>query len=80
MTNFVTVATFTYPFEYAILRIVLDQKGIKYVFENEIMLSVFPFYSNAIGGISLKVHKNDIHIAEQILEDFSNKQSHLRIV
>ncbi len=80
MTNFVTVATFTYPFEYAILRIVLDQKGIKYVFENEIMLSVFPFYSNAIGGISLKVHKKDIHIAEQILEDFSNKQSHLRIV
>jgi len=80
MINFVTVAKFTYPFEYAILRIVLDQKGIKYVFENETMLSVFPFYSNAIGGISLKVHKNDVLITQQILEDFNGKQSHLRIV
>ncbi|QHI37533.1 hypothetical protein IMCC3317_29120 [Kordia antarctica] len=80
MINFVTVATFTYPYEYAILRIVLDQKGIQYVFENELMLSVFPFYSNALGGISLKVHKNDVDITKQILEDFNSKQSHLRIV
>ncbi|EDP96815.1 DUF2007 domain-containing protein [Kordia algicida OT-1] len=80
MTNFVTVATFTYPYEYAILRIVLDQRGIKYVFENELMLSVFPFYSNAIGGISLKVHKNDVDLTKQILIDFDTKQSHLRIV
>lgn len=80
MMNFVTVATFTYPYEYAILRIVLDQKGIKYVFENELMLSVFPFYSNAIGGISLKVHKNDVDLTKQILIDFDTKQSHLRIV
>ena len=80
MINFVTVATFTYPYEYAVLRIVLDHKGIKYVFENETMLSVFPFYSNALGGISLKVHKNDVAITKQILEDFNSKQSHLRIV
>jgi hypothetical protein len=78
--NFVTVATFTYHFEYAILRIVLDQKGIQYVFENETMLSVFPFYSNALGGISLKVHKNDVSLTQQILEDFNSKQSNLRIV
>ena len=80
MLNFVTVATFTYPYEYAVLRIVLDQKGIKYVFENEMMLSVFPFYSNAIGGISLKVHKNDVDLTKQVLNDFNSKQSHLRIV
>jgi hypothetical protein len=80
MINFVTVAIFTYPYEYAVLRIVLDQKGIQYVFENETMLSVFPFYSNALGGISLKVHKNDVDITKQILEDFNSKQSHLRIV
>lgn len=80
MNNFVTVATFTYPYEYAILRIVLDQKGIQYVFENELMLSVFPFYSNALGGICLKVHKNDVSLTQQILEDFNSKQSHLRIV
>ncbi|MCH2196737.1 DUF2007 domain-containing protein [Kordia sp.] len=80
MLNFVTVATFTYHFEYAVLRIVLDQKGIKYVFENETMLSVFPFYSNAIGGISLKVHKNDVGLTKQVLDDFYGKQSHLRIV
>jgi len=80
MLNFVTVATFTYPYEYAILRIVLDQKGIRYVFENDMMLSVFPFYSNALGGISLKVHENDVSLTQQILDDFNSKQSHLRIV
>ncbi|MBC8756924.1 DUF2007 domain-containing protein [Kordia sp. YSTF-M3] len=80
MINFVTVATFTYPYEYAVLRIVLEQKGIQYVFENEMMLSVFPFYSNALGGISLKVHKNDVSLTKQILDDFYSKQSHLRIV
>lgn len=80
MTHFVTVATFTYHYEFAVLRIVLDQKGIKYVFENDMMLSVFPFYSNAIGGISLKVHKNDVELTKQILEDFYGKQSNLRIV
>ena len=80
MTDFVTVATFTYHYEYAILRIILDQKGIKYVFENDMMLGVFPFYSNAIGGISLKVHRNDVELTKQVLEDFYGKQSHLRIV
>jgi hypothetical protein len=80
MLNFVTVATFTYHYEYAVLRIVLDQKGINYVFENETMLGVFPFYSNAIGGISLKVHRNDVELTKQILDDFYSKQSHLRIV
>jgi len=80
MTNFVTVATFTYHYEYAVLRMILDQKGIKYVFENDMMLSVFPFYSNAIGGISLKVHKNDVELTKQVLDDFYGKQSHLRIV
>jgi hypothetical protein len=80
MINFVTVATFTYSFEYAIIRIVLDQNGIRYVFKNETMLDVFPFYSNALGGISLKVHKNDISLTKQILEDFNSKQSNLRIV
>ncbi|MEM6721480.1 MAG: DUF2007 domain-containing protein [Bacteroidota bacterium] len=80
MTNFVTVATFTYHYEYAVLRMILEQKGINYFFENDMMLSVFPFYSNAIGGISLKVHKNDVEVTKQILEDFYGKQSHLRIV
>ena len=80
MINFVTVATFTYPFEYAILRIILDQNHINYIFENEMMLSVFPFYSNALGGIALKVHKSDVEQTLQILEDFNTKQSHLRIV
>ena len=80
MLNFVTVATFTYSYEYAVLRVVLDHKGIKHVFENDMMLSVFPFYSNAIGGISLKVHQNDVELTKQILNDFYSKQSNLRIV
>ncbi len=74
------IDSFTYPFEYAVLRIILDQQGIRYVFENETMLSVFPFYSNAIGGIIMKVHKNDVNLTLQILDDFNTKKPNLRIV
>ncbi len=79
MKNFVTIKTYTYPFEYTILKLLLDQELISYFFENETMIGVFPFYSNALGGINLKVHQKDTKRALQIINDF-NTNSHLRIV
>ncbi|WP_108869026.1 hypothetical protein [Aquimarina aquimarini] len=79
MKNFITITTYTYPFEYAILKLLLDQEGISYFFENETMIGVFPFYSNALGGINLKVHQKDKNKVLQIINDLDTN-SHLRIV
>lgn len=79
MKNFIIVKTFTYSYEYTIIKLLLDQEGIRYIFENETSLGIFPFYSNALGGIHLKVHKNDKTKVLQIISDL-DKNSNLRIV
>jgi hypothetical protein len=43
------------------------------------MISVFPFYSNAIGGIRLQVHIDDVAQAEEIINNL-NHPSNLKIV
>lgn len=43
MKDFITIKTYTYPFEYAILKLLLDREGISYFFENETMVGVFSF-------------------------------------
>lgn len=79
MKQFVTIATFTYPHEITILKHLLQEAGLQFYFENETMLSVAPFYTYALGGIRLKVHKEDAEAAKQVLEDF-NHNNHLKIV
>jgi hypothetical protein len=69
MKDFKTIAIFQYAAEYAVLQLLFDQAEIRYVFLNETMISVFPFYSNAIGGIRLQVHIEDIVAAEKIMKD-----------
>jgi hypothetical protein len=77
--HFKTIAIFTYPAEYAVLRLLLEQGEIRHVFQNETMIGVLPFHSNALGGIRLKVHKADIPAAEKIIDKWSNA-ANLRIV
>ncbi|QAA82286.1 DUF2007 domain-containing protein [Aequorivita sp. H23M31] len=79
MKNFETIAIFQYPAEYAVLKLLFDQEEIRYFFQNETMISVFPFYSNAIGGIRLQVHVEDRELAEKIINDLNNP-SNLKIV
>jgi len=79
MKNFIVAAVFTYAHEFAILRLILDQKGISHFFQNETMLSVLPFHSNALGGIRLLVHPNDLEQVQQIIEDLKHN-SDLHIV
>jgi hypothetical protein len=79
MENFKTVAIFTYPSDYAILRLLLEQENIRHVFQNETMISVLPFHSNAIGGIRLKVHNDDISKTEKIISNL-NDSANLKIV
>ena len=79
MENYKTIAIFTYPSEYAVLKHLLQQRNIRFVFLNETMISVLPFHSNAIGGIRLNVHKEDVIIAKEILDNLNNP-SRLNIV
>ena len=79
MENYVTVAIFTYASEYAVLEHLLQQADIPYVFQNETMISVLPFHSNAFGGIRLKVHPDHQEQTKKIIEDLDNSAD-LKIV
>lgn len=78
MTNYIKIAAFTYPHEYAVLKLVLEQNEIRFFFQNETVIGVVPFYSNALGGIFLKVHPDNVEEAKRILTDF--KSTSLQIV
>lgn len=75
MNGFIKIAVFNFQHEYAVLQLLLEQAGIRYFFQNETALGVMPFYSNAIGGIILKVHPEDLIEANQILDDFKAREN-----
>jgi hypothetical protein len=77
MEDFKTIAIFNYSHEIVVLKHILDQEEIKYFFENETMSSIAPFYSNALGGIKLKIHPNDFIRVQKIVDDLN---SNLNIV
>ena len=72
MENFITIARFTYPSEYIIIELLLQQATINYVFLNETAITILPFHSNAFGGIRLQVHKNDKEKAIKIINNLKN--------
>ncbi|MBB4118447.1 hypothetical protein GGR32_000721 [Mesonia hippocampi] len=79
MQDFVTLAQFTYAYEYTVLKHLLDEENIRYFFQNETVLGVVPFYANALGGIFLKVHPKDFVKAKKILDSFYN-DNHLHVI
>ena len=72
MKDFITIARFTYPSEYVIIELLLQQKNINYFFLNETAIAILPFHSNAFGGIRLQVHKNNKDMAVKIITDLNN--------
>lgn len=79
MKNFKTIAIFTFASEYTVLQHLLEQANLRYIFQNEMMVSVLPFHSNAVGGIRLKVHNDDIEKAKKIMLSLEN-DGHLNVV
>lgn len=75
MNGFIKVAVFNYQHEYAILQLLLEQAEIRFFFQNETVLGVMPFYSNAVGGIILKVHPEDLEEAHLIIDDFKTREN-----
>lgn len=67
--NFITVLTFTYPYEVAVIRGRLESEGIECFVQDELTVQVNPFYSNAIGGIKLQVRESDLERTIEILKE-----------
>ena len=80
MTEFITVATFNFAHEITILKSVLDHQGIRYLFQNENLISIDPLATIAYGGIQLKVHPNDVQQVKEILDNLDNLDNNLKIV
>lgn len=72
MEEFVTIAIFNYPHEIIILKHLLNEAQLHYYFENEMMTTIAPMYSTALGGIKLKVHPNDIETVKEILNSLND--------
>ncbi len=73
MKDFETVATFNYPHEIVVLKSILQNEGILFLFQNENLINVNPFASFAYGGIILKIHKNDFEVVQKILDNLNNR-------
>ncbi|CAN5262709.1 hypothetical protein BH09BAC1_BH09BAC1_12750 [soil metagenome] len=69
MENFVTIKTFTYPHEIAVVRGRLESEGIETFVADELTAQTYNFYSNALGGIKLQVREYDVELALAILEE-----------
>jgi hypothetical protein len=72
MEEFVTIATYNFSHEIIVLKSILQNKGIAFLFLNETLVSVNPLASYAFGGIELKIHPNDFELVQSILDKLNN--------
>jgi len=68
--SFVTVLIKTYSYEVEVAIILLDSNDIECFVHDENTINIIPFYSNALGGIQLKVKRDDFEISIKTLSDF----------
>lgn len=72
MDPFQTIAIFNFAHEIIVLKSILQNEGIPFLFQNENLISIDPFASIAYGGIHLKVHINDFERVQEILDNLKN--------
>lgn len=77
MDYFQTITTFNFAHEIIVLKSILQNEGIPFLFQNENLIAIDPFASIAYGGIHLKVHLNDFERVQEILD---NLNTNLKIV
>ena len=67
-----TCRLWDFPHEIIILKSILQNEGIAFLFLNETLVSVNPLASYAYGGIQLKIHPNDFETVQKILDELNN--------
>ncbi len=80
MKNYIYLQSFTYSHECHVVKHLLHNENISYIFKNETVIDLIPLSSLAFGGIKLYIHKTQIKEAKELLDSFFNKNNHLRIV
>ncbi len=70
MNDWITIATFTYPHQAAILKGRLEEEGILCFLKDENTIAANPFYSNAVGGVKIQVREDDGVKAGEIVKDY----------
>jgi len=72
MDPFQTITTFNFAHEIIVLKSILQNEGIPFLFQNENLISIDPFATIAYGGIHLKIHPNDFERVQEILDNLKN--------
>lgn len=70
----ITVIRLTYSSELIPYQQALDEAGIKYFIADNIYTSIAPFESNALGGIKVKVRKEDYEEAFEVVSEVKTKK------
>ncbi len=65
----ITVATFSKPEEAQLLRLRLEAGGVPAYVQDENVVLLYWFYSNAIGGVRVQIAEEDIDAAKEILAE-----------
>ena len=68
---FKTIARFQYSTEAQIVRGRLESDGIKVFLQDAVTIDTDPLVSNAIGGVKLKVRRDDVMKAKHILNSIN---------
>jgi len=72
MDHFQTIAIFNFAHEIIVLKSILQNEEIPFLFQNENLISIDPFATIAYGGIHLKIHPNDFEGVQEILDNLNN--------
>ncbi len=75
--GFVTIASYPEPLEANLIRSKLLSEDIECFLLDENIISVQPFYSNAIGGIKLQVHESDAKRAKLVIDESNKPPLHI---
>jgi len=67
MNNWQTIITFTYPQDAHMVKAFLESHEIPTYISDELIAQVNNFYSNAVGGVKLKVCDDDFSTAKELL-------------
>ncbi|MCF8233986.1 MAG: DUF2007 domain-containing protein [Bacteroidales bacterium] len=67
--DWITIRTFTFPQEAYFVKSLLESQEIPVFLKDELMVQVYNFASNAVGGVKLQVPEKDVEKAREILNE-----------
>jgi len=69
MNNWVTIATFNYAHQAALLKGRIESEGLLCNIKDELIVNTNPLYSNAIGGVKVQVRDCDVQNVIPLLQE-----------